>query len=785
MNLLLVGGGPGGREPDPARVSERSRALVNLDDLGLKQLMEYSTLIHSSLVRPDWFGNPSIWRGHVPFAIWLVQSLKPKIIVDLGIHRCGSYFNFCRAVRTAGLRTTCYGVDAWKRDEQAEPLDHDGFADAYRYNDCMYADISRLLRMRPDEAAGYFTDGSIDLLHINGVFNYETTKRAFDAWLPKLAYSAVVLFHHTNVKEGDFGVRHFWEELTRRYPLNIEFLHSQGLGVLQLLPGEGSLLLDWLLPDSAEVRVIREYFGMRGVELEQQFDSRCILDSGPHYSATGEPGKEIAEIATLRHALAKRDRAIAEIANFHRQLAERDGIISELRIAAAERDAMANSISWRMTKPFRLAVGVLSGEPAYLTRLNELVGRLHVENRKISGSSQPSHDARDDTLPDVSVRGLVEAALPELMPFATYPDLSPSSGQRLTVVSDSLGAEAAFGSMDFRILLAVALARHRGLRLRFVTRDSPPEPAYVGAVLAAHNFSYSENIEFEYAPARADARALADTGSELVLTTSWSTTWAARKSFDPSRIIYLVQDDESLFYPAGDQQLRCREILCDPRLRFVVTSSELLDYLVAKELTGIAASGIAIGPAFPGALYYRVARASGAKRRFLFDARPNTPRNSFLRGLEAVGDAIENGSLPASDWDFLFVGKQIPPVELPRGVKPTVAENLSRQDFDEMIRHVDVGLSLMCTPQLGYPALMLAASGAVVVTNRVGSSSSSEACCANILRVDPSLGDLVSALARAAELAGNEPLRQANYESARIARDWDAVFAPAFAALPR
>jgi hypothetical protein len=744
--------------------------------------MEYRTLIQSSLVKPDWYGNPNTWRGHVPFAIWLVQTYKPQVIVDFGTYRCASYFNFCRAVRMANLSTKCYSVDRWESDEQVGFSEDHALTDAHRYNECVYPDISRLLRVRSGVAADHFSDASIDLLHINGFYTYASVKKAFETWLPKLMPSAVVLFHHTNVKAGEFGVWRLWEDLTRRYPSNLEFVHSQGLGVLQLAQGEGRFFLDWLLPDAVDKQVIREYFGNRGVELEQQFDGRCVPDPEPH-PVSAERDKAAAEVRTLRHALAKRDRAIAEIATLHRQLAERERIITELGVVSDERDAMANSLSWRITKPFRLAVGVLRGEPAYLARLRALVGRGDAETKESPTTPRSSPDSGSETVPDTSVRGLVAAALPELIPLATYPDPSPGRARRLTVVTDALGAETAFGGMDIPILLAAALARHRGLRLRFVTRDSPPEPAYVGAVLAAHDVSYADNMEFEYAPARTDARALADASNEVILTTSWSTTWAARKSFDPTRIIYLVQHDERMFYPAGDQQLRCREILCDSRLRFVVASPVLLNYLIAQGMTGVSSSGIVLEAAFPSIFYYRAPRSLTSKRRFFFDARPNSPRNLFLRGLESVAGAIESDSLPAADWEFFFVGKNIPIVKLPRGVRPRIVENPSTNDLGELIRQVDVGLSLTYAPQLGYSALTLAASGAVVVTSRFGSSLSPETYCSNILCVEPSLDELGAALAKAGELAANEPLRQANYESARIARDWDAVFAPVVEAL--
>ena len=90
-----------------------------------------------------------------------------------------------------------------------------------------------------DEAIVYFSDRSIDLLHIDGMHSYEAVKHDFETWLPKLAPGAIVLIHDTNVREYGFGVWKFWEEIQVWYPLNLDFTHSHGLGVLQLNDAEG------------------------------------------------------------------------------------------------------------------------------------------------------------------------------------------------------------------------------------------------------------------------------------------------------------------------------------------------------------------------------------------------------------------------------------------------------------------------------------------------------------------------------------------------------------------
>ena len=94
-----------------------------------------------------------------------------------------------------------------------------------------YARFSRLLRSTFDEAVAQFTDGSIDLLHVDGRHFYDDVAHDFEAWKPKLSTRAIVVFHDTQETARGFGVGKLWAEVSRGQP-HFEFLHGHGLGVL-------------------------------------------------------------------------------------------------------------------------------------------------------------------------------------------------------------------------------------------------------------------------------------------------------------------------------------------------------------------------------------------------------------------------------------------------------------------------------------------------------------------------------------------------------------------------
>lgn len=180
---------------------------------------------------PQFNDQPSAWIEHIPFAFFLVEKLRPKTLVELGTQFGNSYFAFCQAISELKLPSKAYGVDIWLSYEEGSLTGRRIFEYANSVNSKYFSHFSNLLMMTFDEALEYFNDGTIDLLHIDGMHDYASVKHDFETWLPKMSDAGVIILHDSNVRENGFGVWKLADEIACQYP-NFSFNFGKGLTVV-------------------------------------------------------------------------------------------------------------------------------------------------------------------------------------------------------------------------------------------------------------------------------------------------------------------------------------------------------------------------------------------------------------------------------------------------------------------------------------------------------------------------------------------------------------------------
>lgn len=230
------------------------------------------------LLKPNYIAK-SAWLEHIPFAFWLTEAIKPKKFVELGTHYGSSYFAFCQAVANQEWEAQCFAVDTWQGDEHAGTYGGEVYTQVYEHNRKYYAHFSTLIKSSFDQALPHFADGSIDLLHIDGLHTFEAVCHDFESWMPKLSDQAVVIMHDTNVRKNGFGVFKLFEDLGKKYP-NFEFSHGNGLGIIGVGIKQTEMMQQFfsLSLNRSATRYTRDLFSYLGRACSDNWENNSIKE---------------------------------------------------------------------------------------------------------------------------------------------------------------------------------------------------------------------------------------------------------------------------------------------------------------------------------------------------------------------------------------------------------------------------------------------------------------------------------------------------------------------------
>lgn len=341
--------------------------------------------------------------------------------------------------------------------------------------------------------------------------------------------------------------------------------------------------------------------------------------------------------------------------------------------------------------------------------------------------------------------------------------------------------------------LALSLARS-GYKARLIVVDPCDyDPPRWKREIAEYDGleTFFDEVDVLYVGDRANPVAISQ--QDIFVATCWWTAHIAHRAvreMGGDKFIYLIQEFEPMFYPAGSFFALAEEAYQLPH--YAIFSTDILHDYFAQQRVGIFANSN--GSGLPTSAVIRNAvntfavneeeLRSRKGRKLLFYARPeqhNNARNVFELGALALRETVREGWFDPREWQFHGVGGMYRYNDIPLHgqAQLKMMPGRSLPKFKKLLPQYDVGLSLMLTPHTSLMPLDMAAAGLIAVTNTYATKTRERmsAISENIIAVPPTLNGLkaglVAALKRVDNFAARVEASQLNWSTS-----WDETFNP-------
>ncbi|WP_322894337.1 MULTISPECIES: hypothetical protein [unclassified Yoonia] len=374
---------------------------------------------------------------------------------------------------------------------------------------------------------------------------------------------------------------------------------------------------------------------------------------------------------------------------------------------------------------------------------------------------------------DMHVQDWLDERFSALRPLTVFKDTAATN--RINLVTDSIGASSLFGGVGTAIILAALWAKRTDAELRIITRGEPPSTKAVSTVLSANGLHFDGPVAFVHAP-HFNSDEIAVSSNDMFLATSWWTARSLLNTVPSDRIVYLLQEDERMFYPYGDDHLNCSNALAEPFAKVIVNTGLLHRHMTEGHdaVPGLASRSVSFEPAFVYPLKKSSAVHTGKRKMFVY-ARPHNDRNLYATCLQLINQAIIEGVLNPKDWELHLVGRGLEKRVFDGGLVVRFHDPMAWNDYITFLQTMDAGLSFMYTPHPSYPPLDLAAIGVPVLTNRFGVKSDLSSYSKNILCTDLTMPAMLDGLRQLLALATDPQTCAVNMAGDHINRDWEAA----------
>lgn len=392
-------------------------------------------------------------------------------------------------------------------------------------------------------------------------------------------------------------------------------------------------------------------------------------------------------------------------------------------------------INTRRTQGFEIAIAVIFRECRIrLFKKLSKVGNISIVHPHAhisaytSASTNNTHSAVEDKLYE---------RFPNIFPLIPLIPAQRKSGT-LNLLVPHVHLRGVFGGIATALIFALYLRDKFKMPLRIICTDGPGDKTALTTFLDEYSLNFNvDNIDFIESAGRNSANKtfLEVHPLDIFIATAWWTAYLA-KSLQPHRkFIYLVQDYEPIFYPNGDEKRLANETyLLDGSFIPVVNTKLLFEYFSTYTFKNFQDS-LYFEPALDKKIFYPRPK-NNTKKKLFFYARTHATRNLYYLGMSAIYKAFREKILDQNSWEVYLAGDELQEVKILSNFSAISLGKMKLKEYAEFARTVDLAISLMESPHPSYPPLELAASGAVVITNKYLTKDDLSRYSKNILLAD-------------------------------------------------
>ena len=249
----------------PAARPEQSLALMGQRDAPL-------ALSSRAIFWSPRYMAPSPTLLHLPFLFWLVETMRPASVVQLGLRDGVGFMGLCQAIDKLGLESVCMGLNLTQDAGTKLP---DKLRETHN---ALYSDFSFILTDELHRAARHMRSARIDLLVIDAAVDEAFLTSLQAHWTDLLSDHAVIVLHAPEECLSSPEAKAFHDNLLQAHPA-ISFPQAQpGLDVILFGKEHPDRLrhlaqLDLGAPGYLSARSVFTRLG-QGIESSQQARSR-------------------------------------------------------------------------------------------------------------------------------------------------------------------------------------------------------------------------------------------------------------------------------------------------------------------------------------------------------------------------------------------------------------------------------------------------------------------------------------------------------------------------------